>query len=252
MCGVGERITIHFPCYPMFVILSQIILNELIFTGKHYTFVSNRNSIVIFAANLLRDDGGLDATLSPLFRNLCTLSTYHTKTYLTMKKLLLLFFAVLLSGTVQAGTQTAKVQALFIFQFAKYTGWPKEDAGKPFVISIVGDEDVADELRKATQGKSVGGRGIDVVSVASVSSLPTSDIIFLGDGMSGWMNKVANDQADRHVLIIGGTSGLCSHGASVTFVSGGNKLTFEISERNMARHGLHMAPKLVAMGTPVP
>lgn len=168
-----------------------------------------------------------------------------------MKRILLLLLA-LTTLSASAENQAAKVHALFVFQFAKYTGWPKEDAGKPFVISVVGDNEVAEELRKATEGKSIGGRSVDVVSIKTINDMPTSDIIYLGESVSNMVNRVARSQADRHVLIIGGTQGLCTYGASVAFVWGDNKVTFEICERNMARHGLHVSPKLASMGRQVP
>ena len=168
-----------------------------------------------------------------------------------MKKLLLAIFAFVLLA-LPSVAQTAKVQALFLYQFAKYTGWPKEDAGKPFVISVVGDRDMAEELRKATEGKSVGGRSIDIILAPTALKLPTSDIIYLGQGMNGWLAKVLSDQAGRSVMVVCANQGQCQQGACVSFVSGGNKVTFEVCERNLAKHGLHMAPKLVAMGRQIP
>lgn len=168
-----------------------------------------------------------------------------------MKKLLLVFCSLfMLAGS--AFGQTAKIQALFIFQFAKYTGWAKEDAHEPFVITVLGSQEIADELRKATTGKNVGGRNVEVATASTTGSIPKSDVIYIGDGFTGSPSSVSNSQAGRLVLIVGGKQGMCSQGAGVSLISNGNNVTFEASERNLNKRGLHISPKLLAMGTMVP
>lgn len=167
-----------------------------------------------------------------------------------MKKLLLLTLSLFLLVGETFG-QAAKVQALFIFQFAKYTGWAKEDAGEPFVITVMGSHEIADELRKVTAGKSVGGRNIEVATASTTSNLPKSDVIFIGNGFTGSASSVSNSQAGRLVLIVGGQEGMCDEGTGVTLIPKGNNVTFQYSERNLNKRGLHIAPKILAMGTKV-
>lgn len=62
-----------------------------------------------------------------------------------MRKLILLVFAIAICSAASA--QMAKFQALYLFQFAKNTSWPQEDAGKPFVIAVIGDNSLSSELR---------------------------------------------------------------------------------------------------------
>lgn len=167
-----------------------------------------------------------------------------------MKKLLLLFFALVIGAGTSFG-QLAKIQALYIFQFAKYTGWSRDDAGKQFVITVLGDESVADELRKAAEGKNIGGRSVEVVYASSTGRMPESDVIYIGERFGGATSSVANSQAGRLVLIIGGAAGMCEKGASVALIPDKNRVTFEFSERNLSKRSLHVAPKLLAMGKAV-
>lgn len=168
-----------------------------------------------------------------------------------MKKLLLLALPLFLFAGEAFG-QSAKVQALFLFQFAKYTGWAKEDAGEPLVITVLGSDDIANELRKVSEGKSVGGRKVEIAQATTTGNIPKSDVIFIGNGFTGSPSSVSNSQAGRLVLIVGGKQGMCAQGASVSLIPNGNNVTFEASERNLNKRGLHIAPKILAMGTMVP
>lgn len=168
-----------------------------------------------------------------------------------MRKLLLLLLPLFLFAG-ETFSQSAKVQALFIFQFAKYTGWAKEDAGEPLVITVLGSNEIASELRKVSEGKSVGGRKVEIAQASTTGNIPKSDVIFIGNEFTGSPSSVSNSQAGRLVLIVGGKQGMCAQGASVSLIPNGNNVTFEASERNLSKRGLHIAPKILAMGSMVP
>ena len=77
-----------------------------------------------------------------------------------MKKLFLLLLAFTLCHLASA--QMAKFQALYILNFARNTSWPQEDNGKTFVITVVGDNTLASEMRNVVKNKLVGDRKIEV------------------------------------------------------------------------------------------
>lgn len=166
-----------------------------------------------------------------------------------MKKLFLLAILFLAAMTSQA--QMAKFQALYILQFAKNTSWPQEDDGKPFIITVVSDNALSSELKNVASNKMIGNRKVSVVEAHSATGLPKSDIIYLGDAKSNQMGSLVSAQAGNKVLIVGGSKGLCSNGAGITFVADGGKLNFEINEANIGRNGLKVAPRLYQLGTQV-
>lgn len=150
-----------------------------------------------------------------------------------------------------ASAQMSKFQALYLFQFAKNTSWPQEDAGKPFVIAVIGDNALASELRTVVNNKKVGDRPVKVVESATASGLAKSDIIYLGESKASQITSLVSAQANNKVLIVSGTKGQCAQGAGIAFVPDGGKLQFEIHEGNIAKNGLKVAPKLVTLGRQV-
>lgn len=167
-----------------------------------------------------------------------------------MKKLLLPILALLLCVAPALGQHT-KVQAIFLFQFARYTSWPKDDVGNSFIISIVGSDEMATELRRMTEGKSIGGRPIDVVTSSSPRNLPKSEIVFLGGKFGSNAKSVINNQYGHPVLIVTQGGGMCVYGAGVTLVPSGDNVTFEASKHNLEKCGIKMSPKVLAMGKEV-
>lgn len=166
-----------------------------------------------------------------------------------MKRLLLIIFTILACQLTEA--QLAKFQALYIFNFARNTSWPQEDNGKEFTITVVGDNAVASALRAVVKSKKVGDRVVTINETSSASGLPKSDIVYLGESKASRIGQLVASQAGNKVLIISGASGQCSQGAGIAFAPDGGKLSFEINEANIAKHGLKVAPKVAQLGRQV-
>ncbi len=168
---------------------------------------------------------------------------------LLVKGLMMLGFLVVLSSAAKA--QMAQFQALYIYNFAKNIGWPAEDAQNDLVVTVIGDNELVDELNKLAQTKKIGARKVSVKGASSVSGLPKSDIIFLGESMSSQIASLVANQKGKKALIVSGKSGLCANGAGVSFVMVGSKLGFEISNNNITAGGLQVSQKLLALGNEV-
>ncbi len=167
-----------------------------------------------------------------------------------MLKNLIIAVTFLLMSTF-ASAQMSKFQALFIFQFAKNTGWAQDGSAHNFVITVIGDKSVAQDLRQIVNNKAIGDRPIVVEEAVSVSGLPKSDIIFLGESKAAHVKSLVSNQDNLNVLLISGTPGHCSNGMGISFVNEGGKLKYQYSEANIKKHGLAVSSKLTALGSPV-
>ncbi len=145
----------------------------------------------------------------------------------------------------------AQFQALYIYNFAKNTGWPTEDTNKDLVITVIGDNQLASELNKLAATKAIGSRKVIIKEAASTSGLQKSDIIYLGETKSNQLNSLISAQHGNKNLIVCGKKGLCAQGAGISFLSEGGKLKFEISNKNISKRGLQVSQKMLALGIAV-
>lgn len=164
-----------------------------------------------------------------------------------MKKTLLIFSLILLFCGISEA-QMAQFQALYIYNFAKNTGWPSEDSNKDLVITVIGDNQLASELNKLAATKSIGARKVVVKESATATGLQKSDIIYLGESKSNQMSNLMTAQNGNKNLIVSGKKGLCAQGAGISFLSEGGKLKFEISNRNISKRGLQVSQKMLSLG----
>lgn len=169
-----------------------------------------------------------------------------------MKKITLLLF-LLVAGLAAAMGQEAATRAKFLYQMTRYASWnTKSTTETSLVITVVGQEDVANELRKIVKGKTIMGLPVKVASVSKVTSLPTSDVVYVAQDFAKDIPDIIKDQRNRQILIIGGDKGMCAGGASMSMVpQSGNKFSFEWSKANMASSKVQISPKVLSYGSEV-
>ncbi len=161
-------------------------------------------------------------------------------------------FLVIFFVGVMANAQVAKMQALYLFQFAKNVGWPEADANKDFVVAVVGDSEVASELRSIASNKRVGSRAIEIREVNSAKDLDGVSIVYVSSNKASQLGSYYSSLYNKPTLLVSGEKGQCSNGASISFCKiAGNKLGFEVSERNIKKSGLSITPKLLNLGKSV-
>lgn len=169
--------------------------------------------------------------------------------YLT--KHMLIIVAFLSMATIAEG-QLAKFKALYIYNFAKNIGWTDLDSQKgEFVITVVGDNEIASELEQIASSKKIGSRPVVIKKAATAAGLPKSQIIYLGESKSGQISQLVSSQSGNRVLLIAGKNGQCSQGAGISFVSKAGKLNYEISNRNIKKNDLVIAQKIIQLGIEV-
>lgn len=168
-----------------------------------------------------------------------------------MKQRLLLLSLILAISTTPAFGQMSKFKALFLYNFAKNIEWPDQAVGNSFVVTIVGDNELASELNELAKVRKVGNRSLLVKETSTVDQLGNSQIIYLGASKSSLMQMLNSYQKENPTLLVGSKDGLCAEGAGISFVTIDGKLKFQICPSNIERQGLNLAQKLVYLGIEV-
>ncbi len=168
-----------------------------------------------------------------------------------MKKTFLLFLLILGAAT-PSWSQMARFKSLFLYNFAQNIGWPESvSQSSQFIISVVGDNEISAELEKLAKLKQVSGKTIVVKNVNRIKDIEDSHIIYLGSSKSNLMTMLDEAQKDKPVLIVTSKDGLCSKGASISFVLVDGKMRYQISPSNISNHKLKVAGKLLSLGIKV-
>jgi hypothetical protein len=166
-----------------------------------------------------------------------------------IKWLSITLFLASVPFTVHAQSSSAYiVNANIIYRFTKYIDWPDDRKSSDFVIGIVGDTPLYDELVKMMAGKTAGDQRI-VIRKLTVSQVSAScNILFITVEESGSIKKIAAKTAGSPVLLVSEEEGMALKGSCINFTVVAEHLVLEINKENIEQRHLNIASDLVRLG----
>jgi hypothetical protein len=115
---------------------------------------------------------------------------------------------MVLSGLVMAQAAAAQfsidaVKAAYLFRFASYVQWPEAARTEgPFLIGVVGAEDVAVHLDSLLTGMTVQGRPARVRRVATPEDLEGVHILYVGANAFRTSRPLRARAIEKPILIV--------------------------------------------------
>ena len=152
------------------------------------------------------------------------------------------------SSEARDATQTEvaelEVKAAYLYKFVSYVEWPGgafRDPAQPIAIGVLGNDDLADELQRLVQGKSVKGRGFVVRKLQPGDDLGDIHILFLGDIELHGVTSALEAAASRDVLTVSDSRRVFASGSMINLVMVKQRLRFEVALRPVQRSRLRLS-----------
>jgi hypothetical protein len=185
--------------------------------------------------------------LSRFFSFLARTRCSHSR---RLKTLISLFALVLLNAFTIRAQQPADyaIQANIIYRFTKYINWPDNKKTGDFIIGVVGDSPLTDELKSFIANKTVDNRKIVIKTFASSAEAYPCHILFISEDESSSLKKIANRTSGSSLLLVSESEGLAQKGSCINFVIVADHLKLEINKNNIEERNLNIASELLQLG----
>jgi hypothetical protein len=165
------------------------------------------------------------------------------------------FFLLILTGYFTAAQAQAdfkkpeyRAQTIYIYNFTKYIQWPEDYNTGDFVIGVVGETGLVQELQKLAQEKTVNGRPIVIKRYASLEQMDRRcSILYLAYDSSNLLSSVLQKTDGSSTLVITQKDGLGRVGSLINFVSVNGKPKFEINVGALEKGKLRCAQQLMTI-----
>ena len=160
-----------------------------------------------------------------------------------------LFLIIFLGKTEKVFSQDKdyKAYTLFLYNFMKYIEWP--DATGDFVIGIVGDSPIKQELITLAETKKAKGRKIIVKVINVPEDAITCSMIFIPSSKSSQLKSITEKIKGKPVLIVAEREGLAKKGAAISFaVNDDDVLQFDFNKSVLESQSLKIANLLIKLG----
>jgi len=141
-----------------------------------------------------------------------------------------------------------RLHANIIYRFTKYIEWPAGKKSGDFIIGIVGDSPLYDDLKNMSNNKTVGDQKITVVKMSPSANSYPCQILFISEEESSSLKRIATLTAGAATLIVSESEGLARKGACINFITVDDRLKLEINKTNIDQRNLHIASELLELG----
>ncbi|MES1198053.1 MAG: YfiR family protein [Chitinophagaceae bacterium] len=161
----------------------------------------------------------------------------------------LLIISLFSFSTILAQQETNyAVHANIIYHFTKYIDWPANKKSGDFVIGVVGETALYEELTKSISGKMAGDQEIVVNKFSSSSGSFNCHILFISEDESSNWKKIVSKTAGSSTLLVSESEGLAQRGGCINFIIISDHLKLEINKNNIEQRGLGIASELLQLG----
>ncbi len=156
-----------------------------------------------------------------------------------------LFFVQSTSFTDQFNTN-AKIKALYIYNFAKYIEWPESYKSGDFVIGILGNSPVEQNLQTMAKLKKVFNQTIRVKKFSSPDQISKCHMLMLPNASTSLLSTCSKKLSSYSTLIITEKAGIGVK-SGINFVVVDRKQKFELNKQELSSHKLTPSSNLLKL-----
>jgi hypothetical protein len=141
----------------------------------------------------------------------------------------------------------AHIRASILYNLTKFIDWPEwklGDAQKPFVVGVVGDNSIADELNDQVRGKQVQGRPIVVQNVTTVPQAEQCHLLFVENSGRRRFKEMAPKLPAAAVLTVS-ENPLGDIGIVIALPLIANRIQIQVDLKAAQNSGLTISSKLL-------
>lgn len=148
-----------------------------------------------------------------------------------------------------------KVQAAYLYNFAKFITWPDnvfQDDSDPFVIGVLDNEEFADILRTTIRQKKIADRNIVVQHYhwknrEDRNALKHCQMIYISQSSQSDLKNIFNHLRGSPQLLVGDYPNFAREGGMIGFVLEDGRIVFEMNREAIENATLHASSKLLKL-----
>lgn len=143
-----------------------------------------------------------------------------------------------------------QVKAAYLYKFLGFIEWPPQafvSAESPFVIGVVGADELADELARVVASRQVNGRAA-VARKLRPGEPPTGvHLLFIGRDAAPRAASLLAQARDKSMLTVTETEEAFEAGSAINFVVIDNKVRFDVAPRSAEASSLKISSRLLGV-----
>jgi hypothetical protein len=141
-----------------------------------------------------------------------------------------------------------QVKAVFLFNFSNFVQWPEgsfREVSQPFVIGLLGGEELLEPLEEAVRGEHVDGHPLQVRRYDSPEQIDDCHILFIGRAGSAELDRVLARLNRRGTLTVSDQDGASRRGVMIQLANERSRIRLLINVDEAQAAGLTISSNLL-------
>jgi hypothetical protein len=151
------------------------------------------------------------------------------------------------AGPGQEDSEEYDIKAAFIYQFTNYIDWDSLVAGDEFVIGIIGNSPVKEQLAEIAKTKTVKGKKMVIRQYNKPEEIGLCHILFISRKAPFPLDDMLVKVRGKGTLTISEKEGYAKKGALINFIEVDEKLKFEANPKGINAAGLKASSQLLKL-----
>ena len=142
------------------------------------------------------------------------------------------------------------VKAAFLYKFLGYTEFPVTafaDASAPFVIGVVGADDLAAELARIVAGRTVNGRAVTVRSLKENEAPAGVHLLFVAAADTPKLARLQKLVPQQPMLTVTETENGLAQGSVINFKIVDERVRFDVALDAAERNNVKLSSRLLTV-----
>jgi YfiR/HmsC-like len=143
-----------------------------------------------------------------------------------------------------------QIEAVFLFNFAKYVDWPATafpNTNAPITIGVLGTDPFGDNLQHDVEGKTINGRAFIVKHLAADSDFSGCQILFISNSEVSRLEGILGKAGTMPILTVGEDEQFAQKNGVISFVLKDGKVRLEIDLVTARKAGLTISSRLLSV-----
>lgn len=175
-------------------------------------------------------------------------SPARTGSWKKLPRLLAMTVACAMTIPLLAAPSEYEVKAVFVYKLLNYIRWPPPaEAGRPFVIGILGQDPFGKVIDDVVNGESINGRAVVVRRLPSVDDALHCDLVFVSSSERPNLPGIFKALRDAPVLTVGDMERFAESGGMINLTNVDRRIRFEVNVAAIDRGGLKAASQLLSL-----
>lgn len=138
-----------------------------------------------------------------------------------------------------------QVMAASLFRFLPYVEWPAGalPSSAPYVIAVIGDDAIADELATVVASRTVNGRTVSVRRMKAGEPVEGMHVVFIGGGA----RRLPSRGKHGALLIVTEAEGALDQGSMINFRVVDGRVRFEVALDTLEEAGLKVSSRMLGV-----